>query len=57
MKELIELYKSESSEVFNNIKTEVIQDFVKTIIDAYKYEQKILFVQMEEAFQLLKILL
>ena len=41
MKELIELYKSESSEVFNNIKTEVIQDFVKTIINAYKDEQKI----------------
>lgn len=41
MKELIELYKDESSKVFNNIRTEKIEQFVNSVIDSYNNEKKI----------------
>ena len=41
MKELINLYKKESSNVFNNISTNLIDDFVKSIISSYENEKKI----------------
>tara|TARA_Y100001968_G_C19437196_1_gene760387 strand:+ start:2772 stop:3395 length:624 start_codon:yes stop_codon:yes gene_type:complete len=41
MNDLINLYKKESSEVFNSINTELIRKFVNYIIDAYENEQQI----------------
>ena len=41
MRELINLYKKESSNVFNNISTNLIDDFVKSIISSYENEKKI----------------
>ena len=38
-KKLIELYKEESSNVFNNIPTQKIVEFVDMIFDAYENEQ------------------
>ena len=40
-KQLIELYKSESSEVFDNIPTKKIVNFVDLIFEAYENEQTI----------------
>ena len=41
MNHLIDLYKKESSNVFNNISTNSISEFVNLIINAYEEERKI----------------
>ena len=41
MEQLVELYKKESSAVFNNIDSGLIIKFVKTIINAYEGEKKV----------------